>query len=296
MAPQSADKIHAVLDPANIPVIAGTAVTKTDYTNRLSYSIDGGTTSEFAACGPALKAAGVTKTATVSLDLAASLALVPLTDTGVKGAGLTSSGVIVKIPITATDYAPYVQQLKDSGADGVTMILPSGQALQMLKTIRDQGSNIKVCTPDGTMKAPALTDLGDAASNVVNTGWIPLTTTSNPSVAEFVKDLKAEEDSGDANAALEGMLSSDQQGWVGPRIIERLSKTIDGDITGAKLIAALNASSSLNADQFGTIDFTKPGKLQPSLRNTKVYITKWDPATKERVLLQDGPVDVGAFL
>jgi branched-chain amino acid transport system substrate-binding protein len=289
---RGAAQVHTILDAAGIPILAGQGLTGEDFTSPLAFSVDGGSIVAFTLCGSALAAGGAEVIGMTRADLDAAAALEPLTQAGIKGAGATDSKQVVKIPQAATDFTSYVRTLSDAGVQGVVSALAEPQQIQLLQTGAQSDSGLKVCADQANMDPSTLRDLGKVADNYYAAGLPPLTEDSKvPGVAEFIEDLAAQEKAGDDDAALELSRASAFRGWEGPRMVERLAKSIDGDVTSKSLVAALRKESALEVDMFGTVDFTKPGTLQPAIRNTSGYLTKWDSGSQSFQLLQDEPVD-----
>jgi branched-chain amino acid transport system substrate-binding protein len=296
-SPRGAAAIHAILDPASIPVLAGGPVTETDFTSPLAYNVDGGVVSAFPACGTALADAGSKVQGIVRTDVDSAASLEPLIGAGIAGAGAKNSGVIIKVPANAADFSGFVRTLDDAGVTGVTSAIAEPLLVQLLQTANQLGVDLKVCTSQDAIKPNTLKDLGEAAGNLYTAGLPPAVKDSPaPGVDTYFKELKAETDAGGKNAGADEISANDLRGWEGPRMIERVASTIKGDVTGETLVAALNQQTAYDADMFGTIDFTKPGALQPSLRNYSAYLAKWSVKDGNYVLTQDDPVNSLALL
>ncbi len=294
-SPISSSKIQETLDTAGIPSIAASPIAKTAFTSPYAFNVDGGTTATYPACGDVLKLAGATKHAIVRYNSESTANVLPLIEKGTKGAGLEQTGVDIRISSTATDYSAFARMVKDSGADGISMLLPENQAAQMIKTLWDQGVKVKICAADNLVSEKTLAGLGEAASGVVGVGFVPLSS-DHEDVVEFRAEMKAQEDGGDETAKADRLREGAYRAWVGPRIVERLAGSIEGEVTAESLVKALNAASDVDADMFGRIDFTEPGVVYPSIRSMTTYALGWDTERKTRVLLRDEPVDTTAYM
>jgi ABC-type branched-subunit amino acid transport system substrate-binding protein len=289
--------VHEILDPASIPIIAGQAIVAADLQDPAMFTVDGAVLSGFAACPSALKEAGATDQAVVQADVDSAAALVPLVKAGIAGSGATDSGIVLKIPTTATDFASYVRTLTDAGVTGVTTAISTPLLVQLLQGIDQAGAHIKVCSTQDAAPEDTLHGLADAASEYYATGLPPADPKSDvPGIKEFFADLKAEQDAGDDDADAKTLRASAFRGWEGPRLVQRVASTMDGEITGATLQAAFQHQNALEADMFGTIDFTVPGAVQPGIRNMSAYLSKWNVKDGGYDLLKDEPVDTLQFL
>jgi ABC-type branched-subunit amino acid transport system substrate-binding protein len=196
------------------------------------------------------------------------------------------------VPANTSDFSSFVRTLKDKGVTGVTSAMAEPLLIQLLQTADQLGVDLKVCSSQDAMTSKTLKGLGKAAANYYTGGLPPATESSSlPGMKDFFADMKAQAKAGDKAADPENLRASAFRGWLGPRFIERVAPSIQGEISGATLTAALQKQSALNADMFGTIDFTKPGALQPGVRNYKGYLAHWNVDSGQFDLLQDEPVD-----
>jgi ABC-type branched-subunit amino acid transport system substrate-binding protein len=285
--------VHDILDAASIPIVAGQMIVEADQTSAHMYSVDGGVVVGFSTCPAALAEAGAEVQGFVHTDVDSAAALEPLVSAGITGAGAEDSGVVIKVPSTATDFSGFVRTLQDKGVQGVTAGIAEPLLVQLLQTIDQLGADIKVCSTHDASTDETLRGLGEAASNYFTAGLPPAAEGSTiPGVDEYLADMKAQEDAGDDDAKLDKLrTSSDMRAWVGPRLVQRVASTIEGDITGASLIKAFSAQDALDADMFGAIDFTKPGALQPAVRNYDSYLSRWDADKGAYALVQEDTVD-----
>ena len=79
----------------------------------------------------------------------------------------------IRMPIKTTDYAPFMQRVKDSGADAVFAFLPAGPNTQSFaKAFIDSGlkeKGVKFLTTGDLTQEPDLPALGDAAIGILST-------------------------------------------------------------------------------------------------------------------------------
>ena len=76
----------------------------------------------------------------------------------------------IRMPLKSTDFAPFMQRIKDSGAEAVYAFLPAGPAtLAFAKAFNDTGlkaAGIKFFGPGDLTQEPDLPALGDAAMGI----------------------------------------------------------------------------------------------------------------------------------
>ncbi|MDQ0691411.1 ABC transporter substrate-binding protein [Arthrobacter sp. W4I7] len=295
---RGAAQIYHVLEAADIPVLGATALSTADYTSPVAFNVDGGAMVAFTLCPTNLAMGGATKQAMVRADLDVAAGLEPLVAKGIDAADRAEdSKVVLKIPASATDYSGYIRQLKDAGVTGVTSAVSQTTQVQLLQTAETLGSDMKVCADTGNMSPETLAQLGAAADRFYTVGLPPIDPSSSvPGVAQFVKDVEASITAGDQWAETARKRPSAMRGWVGPRIVERVASSIDGELTSESFLKSLRTETALDVDMFGTIDFASPGKLMPSIRNLKGYLSKWSPKDENYVLTVDQALDASSAL
>ncbi|MDQ0691404.1 ABC transporter substrate-binding protein [Arthrobacter sp. W4I7] len=291
-ASRGATQVHDILEAAGIPILAGNPVGSEDFTSPIAFNVDGGTLSGYALCPTNLKLDGATTHAMVRADVDAAAGQEPVVAAGVKGANLHDSGMIVKIPQTATDFSGYVRQLQAAGVDAVTAALAEPQAIQLIQTAESLGTNLMVCGSTQSMSTDSLKKLGKAADRFHSADFPPLTSDSKDEhVQAFIKDLAAEEAAGNKAAALEKSGAPAFRGWEGPRIVERVAPKVKGELNAKSFMEALRTETALDADMFGTVDFSTPGLAQPSVRNYHGWLTRWDSGAGSTKLVSPEPAD-----
>lgn len=79
----------------------------------------------------------------------------------------------IRMPLKSTDFAPFMQRIKDSGAEAIYAFLPAGPTtLAFAKAFADTGlkaAGIKFYGPGDITQEPDLPALGDAAVGIVST-------------------------------------------------------------------------------------------------------------------------------
>ncbi|MET0888444.1 MAG: ABC transporter substrate-binding protein, partial [Mycetocola sp.] len=131
---RGATQIYSTLGPASIPVIGGIALTAADYSDPLAFNLDGGAIVSFSLCSTLLAESGATSLGMTRADLDASAALEPVVKGGIEASGATDSGIVVKVPLSATDYSGIIQQLDKEGVEGVTSAVGETAQVQLIQT------------------------------------------------------------------------------------------------------------------------------------------------------------------
>ena len=260
-----------ILQAAKIPVVGewpnGESV---DGTSPNSYPFSAGSWGAYSSTVYGMKAMGIKKVALVSLDLPVSLGQVAVVAKEITAAGITQAGSVIKIPVEGvSDYAPYAQQLKSTGAQGAVEIIGPAAFTGIGKAAQALGIHptVGVCEICG-LTAPGLL-IG---------GPMPLATDmSNPGIATFNKERVAD---GMAKVSPTDLnVYSGLNAWLAVHAFADVAKTIKGQVTTASLKAALDHTTNLNVEGLvdwspSTFDTPGLGKAFPRFPAVKGYVLK----------------------
>jgi branched-chain amino acid transport system substrate-binding protein len=139
----------------------------------------------------------------------------------------------IRMPIATTDFAPFVQRIKASGAQAVYTFLPGGPPnLGFVKAYNENGLRQAGVEFLGTAEADEfdLQKFGDAALDLT-TAFHYSAAHDSPANREFVAALKKQAPDAIANYASVGA-------WDGMSVIHRMIEATDGQRDGDKAIAA----------------------------------------------------------
>lgn len=162
-----------LLEQANVPMVVMNAatsaiVTKSPYVVRTSFTMWQNTTP----MTQVVAEAGVKKIITVVSDYGPGVDAETAFKAGFEKAG----GAVVeslRLPLATTDFAPIMQRVKDSGAEGLFAFLPSGPpTLGFVKAFNENGLNtagVKLYATGDLVPESDLPALGDAALGVQTT-------------------------------------------------------------------------------------------------------------------------------
>ncbi|MFE7841526.1 ABC transporter substrate-binding protein [Streptomyces sp. NPDC057474] len=179
------DRYMPILEKAGIPYIGGTGVSAAEFSNPLSFPVNGGTPAVFAAHGQQLVEEGCKKISGVRYDVAAAETVARFLALGVTSAG-GAAPKDLKVPVTATDLAPQVAAAT-KGSDCVDVILGTHSDL-FVKAYVQSGSKTKVGSVVGNLTPELAETTGGSASPLEGatiTGYYPPTT--DPVWKDFVK-------------------------------------------------------------------------------------------------------------
>jgi ABC-type branched-subunit amino acid transport system substrate-binding protein len=232
-----------VFAAAGIPVIGQWSDgDSSDGTNSDSFPINSGSFGSYPATIFAMKAMGIKKVAIVPLDFPIALSQAAVVQKTIAAEGLQYGGMI-KVPVEGvSDYSPYAQQVKSSGAQGVVPLIGPAAFTGMQKALDSLG--IKVTT--GVCEICGETEPG----LLLGGPYPPATDMSNPGIATFNKELVA--------AGLKQVSPTDinvysgLNAWAAMHAAAEVAKTIKGAVTASSLTQALHHASNIDVEGLTT--------------------------------------------
>jgi hypothetical protein len=275
------------LQTAGIPVINAAVSDPTILTDSVSFPLG---SENFAPAACAVLAAQASHAKSVGFATTSNPSGIQETQAAISalpGVGLTNAGM-VSFPITAPSLAPYVEQLSQDKPQ-LTVLTASPQDVGgWLSTAASLGVHGPLCVQDALVDAQVLAGLGGAALNFYTAANLPnVNSTAYPELATFRAQAAAEVAAGDTTAST-GPANNGVEvlaGWLGAQVVIQGAAKVNGAVTHAKLLAALNHLTAT----FGTgkgailppINFAKPNPNKSIARefNTKEFLKEWDPTT-----------------
>jgi ABC-type branched-subunit amino acid transport system substrate-binding protein len=261
-----------------LPDLAPEAISPAEVSCAACYPIDATPVATLGAEGPLGAMNGITTAAMVSYDIPASqTAVAQLTP------GFTASHIAIKdnitVPVTTSDWAPVAQRFKSSGAQAFIPVLPEAQTVAFLQAVKQAGLNPKVLATDGQIQLGDLPTLGGSADgSLVVAAYPPATAAATmPGVKQWLTELQAEQNAGDADAAATKADGNSMRAWLAVHVIAEVSKNITGTVDRTSFAAALKAAHGV--DLLGILPAwtpSAPGLVSglSHLNNAYVYFTK----------------------
>jgi ABC-type branched-subunit amino acid transport system substrate-binding protein len=212
---------------------------------------------------------GATKIAMVYINTPAVQFLVDLAKTQIASLGGNLVASIGVAP-TATDLSTAAGQVASSGAQAVLPILLEGGTLQLLKAMRDQGTDLNkfhYITSGLTATPAVLAKWGKATTEgiYITQGAWPIQDDSNAGIKKMREELAA---AGHDPAAQSdyGVIA-----WTAMHVVAKLMKG-EPTIDGTSLMAKLNSSPQINEPTIPPIDFSKPAyPNDPVLSKLRIF-------------------------
>jgi ABC-type branched-subunit amino acid transport system substrate-binding protein len=240
-----------VLEKAKIPDIGNVSTgAEVDFTSPDTFPLHAGNFGSYTALPYGFKADGATKMVVATIDLPIGIRQGEYAEKVAASAGLQVAPMI-KIPSQGvTDYAPYAQQIKDSGADAAIVALGPAGFQAFVKSADAVGLTARISGTAFTFGQSEAAGVGALANRMFVTAPFPSTDDrSVPGVAKYHEELDA---AGVENTTAVRRLAG-LNAWLSAHAAMQVAGTVQGDITRDSMTAALQKTS--NMDLYGLVTF-----------------------------------------
>ena len=251
--------IIPILQQANIAVIgARSAGNPLDWTSPTVFPIAGGAASNYQAIPFALKRLGKKR-------LFISYQDVPSAATNAKN--VIRAAKIAKVPVVGTmvlpgattDFAPYVQKIRDANPDSVAFINSPGVSGGTIRASAALGLKPLWVHNAGSIGEPEAAQIGPPSEGMLIISDLPsFRDTQYAGIKHFLADMKAAGKDGDpVNLKVTGIST-----WLTVQAVRLLAPNVKGPITNTSLLAALRAQKkAINVE--GLVNW-RPGVKGPA--------------------------------
>jgi ABC-type branched-subunit amino acid transport system substrate-binding protein len=270
------DRYMPILQKAGIPYLGGTGVSAAEFSNPLSFPVNGGTPVVFAAHGRQLVESGCKTVAGVRYDLAAAAIVGQFLTLGVTSAG-GPPPLDVKIPISATDLAPQVAAAT-KGNTCVSVILGTASQL-FVQAYVQSGAKNRLGSVVGNLTPQIAASTGGSSSPLEGaavTGYYP--PVSDPAWKDFAAAAKG-------NKNIDTSSGAEETTWVAFKVFTAAAEKLP-QITSTALVQELNTTTGLN-----TGGLTPPLDWLPSSALAIPGLTRIHNTTATELTIRNGQVD-----
>ncbi|MFE7928141.1 ABC transporter substrate-binding protein [Streptomyces sp. NPDC057456] len=270
------DRYMPILEKAGIPYLGGTGVSAAEFSNPLSFPVNGGTPVVFAAHGRQLVEQGCERISGVRYDLAAAAIVSQFLTLGVTSAG-GSAPKDLKVPVTATDLAPQVAAAT-KGSDCVSVILGTHSDL-FVKSYVQSGAKTKLGSVVGNLTPQLAESTGGSGSPLEGsaiTGYYP--PTSDAAWKDFLAATKGDKDIDTTNGA-------NGTTWVAFKVFTEAVGQLP-TITAKALVQELNTTSGID-----TAGLTPPLTWKASTALPIKGLNRIHNTTATELTIHDGKIE-----
>jgi branched-chain amino acid transport system substrate-binding protein len=233
---------------------------------------------------------GLQPTSLIVSDTPGGHSLAKTADTTLQQAS-GGKGFVDTVPLApdTADFSPPAAALDAKKPKSAMEMVGIGQQKGLARALDSGGTQIKAF-----LSAPAFTtgdvkDLGSIGEKLITAQTYP--PFSDPAMAQFVKEMKAQEGTGDDNAALSKMMPYGVDSWVGLQILDQMTDGMS-TITASSVKQALDKATSIsvgdilkdwNPNNKGPAGFTR-------VSNDSVYFVGFENG--DQIRLTDAPVSL----
>jgi branched-chain amino acid transport system substrate-binding protein len=244
---QFGDDVTPVLNAANIPEVNALAQSEDEFSDP-DVVLSDMQTYEWEAYPFIAKQLGYKRIGVALVDIPAASFVGDLVQAGAKAAGLQFVGTTL-VPLTATDYAPYVQAMETDKAQVVVSLLPGAGTAGFATAVGQAGDPFT-----GNWGGQTLAEQRQLGKSLDHTFEVsgyppasPLAAKQFPGIARFLADQK-KESKGDSYSSISqgGESSYALAAWLGVMAIGQVASTMKVAITAPALLQAFDAAKDLN--------------------------------------------------
>jgi ABC-type branched-subunit amino acid transport system substrate-binding protein len=264
-----------MLNAANIPVI-DTGSSSDEQTLPNSFPIGGGSAVTFG--GDALYYSyelHLKNIAFATAQTAPAYAIAQLAQTVIQRLGLNFLGSVF-YPLTAQDYTPYAQQLKNMNPQGIILATSSTRLLALVQALHQVGYTGPIAACSQCITNDAATQNASVVNGLYLSGNYPLETANIPGMVKFRADAAAAQARGvpSANDEDDNML----QGWLSILALAEVGNQYipkGTAVTAASMEKALSQAKNINLEGLGKWSPGTPGITQGANAPKITYGLTW---------------------
>jgi len=235
-----------ILEAAGIPdlgIFASGAIA--DATSPMSFPMTSGNFGTYLAAGYAAKAVDAESFAIVAVDVALAHTQADLAAAAAADAGYDDVQIIYVPAQGITDYAPFAQQLAETEAEFALTMLGPARTQSFYKATNAMGLETRLLTTAYSFSDAEAQGTGAAADGTWASSPFPNPVdTSNAGIAKYDEELTAAGFGDDPALRRPAGLNA----WLAVHAAALIAEGIDGDVTAAKMLAALEKTTDLDVE------------------------------------------------
>jgi ABC-type branched-subunit amino acid transport system substrate-binding protein len=249
-----------ILQQGGIPSVGfQTSGNPVDWTNPMSYPFVGGSTASYMAAPFAFKKLGKKRLVIIFQDVPSAATNAKLVRNAARTAGMPVVGTL-QLPGATTDFAPYVQRLRQMEPDSAIFINSPGVSGGMIRNSVALGVRPMWMHNTGSIGEPEAAQIGAPSEGMLLGSIFPSfrDTARYPGIKRFVDEMRA---AGKASDEI-NLKPLGINAWVSVYAVAEAATWVKGTLTPSSLNAAMRAQKKTVKIQ-GLVDW-RPGAKGPA--------------------------------
>ncbi len=240
-----------ILKTASLPWIGALPIVAQETELPNEYPIESGNIGNYGTTATFAKQAGQKSLAGFVLEGPLGEAAAEALEQGAEVAGVPYKGT-VKVPIDATDYAPYVQKLEALGAEAIGTQLAAAQFLLLATASSQAGATWQMYQPAVGIAPNIFSQVPKSElPRITAMSAVPPADSSlegeYPGVGEYIADMEAyESKTSDPNATPENYTSGSITSWQAIEATAKIAEGVSGELNAETFLKALEASGPVD--------------------------------------------------
>jgi branched-chain amino acid transport system substrate-binding protein len=282
-----------VMESAQIPRIGLAETATAEFGSSVSYPVSAGIPGGYVADAVGFNKAGKKRVVLVRTDAPTGAAFRGFISPPFNSAGVEIVGDVA-IATGSTDYAPYVADIQNSGANAVLMAIDNASAAQLIAAMSQLDAKILMGGVPGTFTLETLRKFKSLTKGAQVADSYPYPSANNvkrfPGLKQFFADMKA---SGKKNLEAKNLEPTSLSPWISMLAFVNVTKGLD-TITKETVVQALQTVQ--NVDLAGLVPPWTPSTPGFSLFETSsnhfVHVSTFDG---KNVVTQKEPIDISQY-
>ena len=291
------DQVSAILAEAGIPDVGRGALVPAEFASPNAYLLDGGVLTAYAGVLQHYADEGGESVFFAVTESASGATTLQNLERMAGEVGLKVAGTAT-LPQTTADFAPFVANIEQSGAQAVLPAFPQQMIQQTVRAADQSGLEIDWLLNGGGVTQADLASFPETQTShmIVGTGTLPLgAADENEAVAQMQDDIQAQLDAGDEDADPDKLFPNSFIAWEAVNTLATVMTDLD-TIDAASITAALDKAKDLDVGVSAPWTPSQPGPKNFA-RVSHPFVHLNEVKDGQLVPLNGGePIDVGGLL
>jgi branched-chain amino acid transport system substrate-binding protein len=274
-------QVWPILEQGGLPSIGADAITPADTQSPMSYLIDPGVPAYAGMPGIAADKYGATEIAAVHIDGPSSPTNLEFFEQGAELAGVEIV-TNINVPLDALDYAQYVAQVEESGAQAIVSSMSPEANLKMWKALESAGSDLPMVTSAGSVSEQIVQEAGAVTDGDYTIAGTPQAGPGSEAGEQFAADMAEYY----PDSPLNGVAL---RAWASVQLFAEVAGGIDGELTRESLVEALDGVDGMEFLWVDSLSYAEDGPVSEYPR--MVVTTVFPSRIEGGVFTAEEPID-----